>query len=85
MVKCDILKRNFIFTAALYFGSHKPENLDFFNLFVAEINDLSTGFLFNRLQILVNLDCIICDAPARSFVTFTKGHSGYFACPKCIT
>lgn len=26
----------------------------------------------------------MCDAPARSFITCTKGHTGYFACSKCV-
>lgn len=85
LVACKILKRNFIFPVALFFGPHKLEKLDFFNLFVAEINYLSTEFLFNGFKILVNLENMICDAPARSFVTFTKGHRGYFECPKYIT
>jgi len=25
----------------------------------------------------------ICDVPAKSFITYTKGHSGYYACSKC--
>ncbi|XP_059166552.1 uncharacterized protein LOC131948870 [Physella acuta] len=29
------------------------------------------------------ISCFICDAPARSFVKKTKGHSGYWGCDKC--
>lgn len=25
----------------------------------------------------------MCDAPARAFITYTKGHTGYFACTNC--
>lgn len=32
----------------------------------------------------VALNALICDAPAKAFVTCTKGHTGHFACPKCI-
>ena len=35
------------------------------------------------MQIIINLIGIVCDASARSFITCTKGHSGYFGCPKC--
>ncbi|KZR98133.1 Uncharacterized protein APZ42_006587, partial [Daphnia magna] len=28
---------------------------------------------------------ILCDAPARSFLTSVKGHTAYFSCPKCET
>ena len=29
------------------------------------------------------INAIICDAPARAFVTGTKSHTGYFGCGKC--
>lgn len=31
----------------------------------------------------IKLKAIICDAPARAFVAYIKGHSGYFGCGKC--
>lgn len=30
------------------------------------------------------INAFICDIPAKSFIKFTKGHSGYYACNKCI-
>jgi hypothetical protein len=27
---------------------------------------------------------LICDAPAKSFVLCTKGHTGFYSCTKCI-
>lgn len=32
----------------------------------------------------MNINAILCDAPAKSFITYTKGHTGYFSCSKCI-
>ena len=36
------------------------------------------GSLF---QIVIS--CVVCDAPARSFVKAVKGHAGYFGCERC--
>lgn len=33
----------------------------------------------------VSIHSLIADAPAKSFVTATKGHTGYFSCFKCTT
>lgn len=35
-------------------------------------------------QILVSINAIICDAPAKAFITGVKGHTAYFGCSKCI-
>ena len=42
------------------------------------------GFLHNNKRYFVKMRCVICDAPAASFVTCTKQHNGYFGCRKCM-
>ncbi|KZR99186.1 Uncharacterized protein APZ42_005052, partial [Daphnia magna] len=32
----------------------------------------------------VSLRCVIADGPMRSYLKRTKGHSGYWACDRCI-
>lgn len=31
----------------------------------------------------MKLNVIICDVPAKAFITYTKGHAGYDSCSKC--
>lgn len=50
-----------------------------------EYKQLSTsGFTYKNTVYYVKIKAIICDSPARSFITCTKGHNGYFGCSKCI-
>ena len=52
------------------------------NLFeYKELNE--NGFDINGNHFNVQLDSVICDAPARAFVKCIKGHSGYSECDKC--
>lgn len=52
--------------------------------FITEQKKLNTtGFTFQNKIYQVQIRAIICDSPARSFVTCTKGHNGYFGCSKC--
>jgi len=40
--------------------------------------------VINDKTININIKGVIADAPARAFIKQIKGHSGYFACEKCI-
>ncbi|KAL6418190.1 hypothetical protein ACFW04_012286 [Cataglyphis niger] len=42
------------------------------------------GFLFENKNYRVTIRAIICDTPAKSFVTCSKGHNAYFGCGKCF-
>lgn len=44
---------------------------------------IQDGFIYNGRHISVILATIICDAPARSFILYTKGHNGSSSCSKC--
>lgn len=69
-----------------YHGYNKPTVFNnFLEHFVTEYKQLSTiGFIYENNLYYVKIRAIICDSPARSFVTCTKGHNGYFGCHKCI-
>ena len=73
------------FPVGIYYGEHKPENTnEFLKQTVDDIEELTTtGIQLEDRTIAVTLECFICDAPARSFVTYTKGHCGYFPCIRC--
>ncbi|KZS05519.1 Uncharacterized protein APZ42_031268 [Daphnia magna] len=45
----------------------------------------SEGLMFKNNVIPVFVHALICDSPARAFVTSVKGHNAYHGCPKCVT
>lgn len=76
----------YIFLIGAYHGYKKPKNpTDLLQEFCEEYRILHTeGFLFKNKKYLVTIRAVICDAPAKSFVTATKGHNAYFGCGKCF-
>ncbi|KAL1441965.1 hypothetical protein MTO96_008113 [Rhipicephalus appendiculatus] len=73
------------FVVGAFAGPSKPHSSnDFLRPFVDELQLLiSHGLTVSGQRIEVKLKAIVCDAPARSFIMMTKGHSGYSGCPKC--
>lgn len=75
----DVALKN-VYMVGCYYGNDKPNNAnEFLKEFIHEINHVN-----NRLTTQVTLYAIVCDAPAKSFLLFTKGHTGYSSCSKCI-
>ena len=74
------------FVIGVYHGTAKPSSATtFLTPFVEEYTKLNMhGFLHNNKRYFVKMRCVICDAPAASFVTCTKQHNGYFGCRKCM-
>lgn len=74
------------FVIGVYHGLSKPDKCDeFLEEFILEYKNLnSTGFEYNQRQFTVTIRAVICDSPARAFVTHTKGHNGYYGCGKCV-
>jgi len=60
-----------VFVIGVYHGHSKPDDSnDFLHDFVVEITELiDIGFIFEHKLYKVILHCIICDAPAKSFIT----------------
>uniref|UniRef100_A0A6B0VGQ9 Uncharacterized protein n=1 Tax=Ixodes ricinus TaxID=34613 RepID=A0A6B0VGQ9_IXORI len=73
------------FLVGAFAGHSKPmSSNDFLVTFVEELQALlSQGVTVNGSLVQVKVRSIICDAPARAFITMTKGHGGYSGCPKC--
>lgn len=73
------------FLIGAFHGNTKPNRENhFLSDFLNDYAELSTnGFDYNGRQWLIKIRAIICDAPARAFITCTKGHNGYFGCSKC--
>jgi len=59
-------------------------NNEFLQEFFVEITDLiNNGFKYKQTLYSISIYCITCDTPARSFITMTKEHAGYYSCSKC--
>lgn len=73
------------FPIDVYHGSSKPKNANIYlSYFINEmIEILRNGILYNGKICKILIAGIVCDAPARAFITYTKSHSGYFSCHKC--
>jgi len=86
-ILCYIRELNYIFEAGIYFGSKKPTDSNaLLEEFIPELQKLfRDGLDVNENHFSFSFDGIICDAPAKSFVSQTKGHMGYFSCSKCLT
>lgn len=64
---------------------NKPSDVnEFLKMFINDYKKLSeTGIVINNVHFMIKVNAIICDTPAKSYITGTKGHTGYFACHKC--
>lgn len=59
-----------------------PFNL-FLQQFVQEATELiNTGLEHNNVYYKVKIKAVICVALAKSYIKYTKGHSGYRSCTK---
>lgn len=76
----------YVSAIGIYHGYEKPNNAnDFLSDFVIEATELSQqGFTLNNHNIPFLIKAFICDAPAKSFITYCKGHIGFFSCTKCM-
>lgn len=76
-----------VYPVGAYHGNEKPFcSNDFLKDFIEEVVPLiDEGFVddISNTTIQIQVVAIICDAPAKSFVLKTKGHSGYYSCTKC--
>lgn len=74
-----------VFLVGLYCGKIKPaDSNSFIKSFIDEVQLLKdTGICINNKVYNLNIDSFCCDAPAKSFLLKTKGHSGFFSCSRC--
>lgn len=77
----------FTFVIGIYHGFKKPEKVNIFlSDFVEEFLKLRRGGLMvESKQIQVSVVGLVCDAPARSFMTSVVLHTSYESCHKCVT
>ncbi|GAA50058.1 hypothetical protein CLF_104004 [Clonorchis sinensis] len=75
-----------VFLVGLYGGVRKPEDVrTYLHDVVHEFEELlRLGVVITGLHHQVMLDAIICDKPARPFVTRMRGRNSYYGCDKCF-
>lgn len=68
-----------------YLGTKKPYNIEqYLHDFVNEIKNLMTyGVNISGKMYSVRIRTFICDAPAKSFVCGTLGHTSLYGCNRC--
>lgn len=83
LVKCGCFDPLFV---AMFSGQSKPSPLqDYLIDFLSEYKHLkTTGLLFKGLTYTVNIDALICDAPAWAYLKCIKGHTAYESCERCL-
>lgn len=75
-----------VFVIALYYGNTKPSSVEeYLEDFLQELARLKRdGVTFESNKLSLNVHCFLCDAPARCFLKCIIGHTGYYACERCI-
>jgi len=87
-ILCSDTKFKTVFMISAYYRHEKPidSNNMYLEQFVNEIVPLiQNGFKIPKNKLInIKMYGLICDAPAKSFVLCTKGHTGYYSCSNCI-
>ena len=85
-VLCAIvnIKPVIVFPVVLTCGDSKPNDLEFLEELINDLNNvLKNGVQDGERILSVTIRCVVCDAPARALVKGTKLCSGYYGCDKC--
>jgi len=85
-ILCNLVENfNEVNIVGIYYGNEKPADANVFLKDVTEeaINLTTYGITINDHTYPFKINAFICDVPAKSFIKFTKGHSGYYSCSKC--
>jgi len=71
---------------APYQGNEKASDSNLFlSKFINEINPLILNtYYYKNHTFKIKVHALICNAPAKSLVLHTKGHTGYNSCSKCV-
>lgn len=73
------------FTIGVYAGNKKPTCMNnYLDEFIKEASELErSGIDIHGRVFHVEIHSIVCDAPARSLIKGTKGHTAYYGCDRC--
>ncbi|KYN21859.1 hypothetical protein ALC57_05753 [Trachymyrmex cornetzi] len=72
-------------TIRIYHEHSKPDDTNqFLTEFINELKHLQdNGFNICSKNVKIRISKLLCDAPAKSFILYTKGHTGFYSCTKC--
>ncbi|KAE9523028.1 hypothetical protein AGLY_016659 [Aphis glycines] len=81
----NLLGKPKIFPIGLYCGKEKAkDNNLFLKDMIEEFKELyKIGFKTSHGTKKVAIELFCCDAPAKSYILKTKGHSGFYSCTRC--
>lgn len=83
LIICSKVDSQKVYPIGAFFGQGKPVDANvFLNEFVNEAINLS-NFGVNDGNVKVSIESLSCDTPAKAFVLYLKGHTGYESCSKC--
>lgn len=85
--KPRLINPSYPMVVGVFQGKCKPDINEFLHLFIKELKrlnpDNNSATVLGR-TFTVTLRCIRTDGPMRSYLKRCKGHSGYWACERCI-
>lgn len=83
LISCFKLNTKKVYLIAAFYGQKKPSDAnEFINQFVHELIALCSNGLREE-QVLISCFALICNAPAKSYILYLRGHTGYNSCSKC--
>lgn len=83
LILCSEIDSKEVYSVGAYFGRGKPGNA---NEFVKQFVDEATKLINNGLKeenVSISITFLSCDTPAKAFILYLKGHTGYDSCSKC--
>lgn len=85
-ILCSLYPNPTKIAVGIYHGYEKPANANEFLLqFVNEAIDFTVnGININNNIKQFKIKGFICDAPAKAFICYIKGHTGFYSCTKCF-
>lgn len=85
LIRANNITSEPVFAVSVFLGRTKPSNLgDYLDMFVLELGDvMKNGIDLSGKIINISLRAIICDAPARAFISGTPSHVSRHGCSKC--
>lgn len=82
LILCSDINSETVYPVGAFYGKNKPVDAnEFLDSFVQEAIIICNNGVKNNN---VTIEGIVCDAPAKSFVLYLKGHTGYDSCSKCL-
>lgn len=91
LILCSLVEnRNKVGIVDIYHGEKKPDDANLFlKDVITEIIDLLMHDIIinkenEKFNYPLKIKGFICDTPAKAFIKFTKSHTGYYSCTKCV-